>query len=53
MGIDAAGVANYKPDKVMAAFIGTARKVSRMRTQHRGGQAVSNDFTDEERKEMS
>jgi hypothetical protein len=53
MGIHASGVANYAPDKVMAALVGTARKVSRMRTQRGGGQAVSNDFTEEERKEMS
>lgn len=53
MGIHVSGVANYAPDKVMAAFVGTAQKVSRMRTQRRGGQAVSNDFTEEERKAMS
>ena len=53
MGIHASGVANYKSDKVMAAFVGTSRKVSRMRTQRGTGQAVSNEFTEEERKEMS
>jgi hypothetical protein len=53
MGIAACGVANYAPDKVMAAFVGTAQKVSRMRTQRRAGQKVSNEFTEEERKEMN
>ena len=53
MGIDAAGVANYAPDKVMAAFVGTSKKVVRMRTQRRAGQTVSNEFTEEERKEMN
>lgn len=53
MGIDACGVANYAPDKVMAAFTGTARKVSRMRKQRGEEQAVSNEFTEQERKDMS
>jgi hypothetical protein len=53
MGIAACGVANYAADKVMAAFVGTSKKVARMRTQRRAGQAVSNEFTEEERKEMN
>jgi len=53
MGIPASGVANYSPDKVMAAFMGTAKQVARMRTQRAKGQAVSNDFTEEEREQMS
>jgi len=53
MGIRASGVAKYSPDKVMAAFKGTAQQVARMRTQRAKGQAVSNDFTEEERKQMS
>lgn len=53
MGIDAAGAANYSTEKVMAAFVGTSKKVARMRTQRRTGQKVSNEFTEEERKEMN
>ena len=52
MGIAAGGTANFAKNKVDAAFIGTIRKVGRMRTQRRKGQAVSNEFTEEERKEM-
>ena len=52
MGIAAGGTANFAKNKVDAAFIGTIKKVGRMRTQRRKGQAVSNDFTDEERQEM-
>ena len=52
MGIHAAGVANYAMDKVAAAYLATGSKVSRMRAQHRAGETVKNDFTDEERKEM-
>ena len=52
MGIAAAGTANFAKNKVDAAFIGTIKKVGRMRKQQRKGQAVSNDFTDEERKDM-
>ena len=32
--------------------VNTFKKVGRMRTQRRTGQAVSNEFTEEERKEM-
>jgi hypothetical protein len=53
MGIAACGVANYAPDKVMAAFVGTAQKVARMRKQRRAGQTVNNEFTEEERKQMN
>jgi hypothetical protein len=52
IGIQSCGVANFALDKAASAFAGTAKKVSRMRTQRRAGQAVSNAFTDEERKEM-
>jgi hypothetical protein len=52
MGIAASGAANFAKHKVDAAFTGTIRKVGRMRTQQRKGQAVSNDFTDEERQDM-
>ncbi len=53
MGIDAAGAANYAPAKVMAAFDGTAKKVNRMRQQRGANQTVSNNFTEQERKDMS
>jgi hypothetical protein len=52
IGIQLCGVANFAIDKAAAAFVGTSKKVNRMRTQRRAGQAVSNTFTDEERKEM-
>ncbi len=52
LGIAAGGTANFAKNKVDAAFIGTIKKVGRMRTQRRKGQAVSNEFTEEERKEM-
>jgi hypothetical protein len=53
MGIHAAGVANFAPGKVMGTLVAAAQKVVRMRTQLGEGQAVSNEFTDEERKEMT
>jgi len=53
MGIHAAGVANFAPGKVMGTLAAAARKVVRMRTQLGEGQAVSNEFTEEERKEMT
>ena len=37
MGIAASGAANFAKGKVDAAFVGTVRKVSRMRTQRRKG----------------
>ena len=52
MGFDKAGVANYREDKVGAAWKGTSRKVSRMRAQRSAGETVKNEFTDEEREEM-
>jgi hypothetical protein len=52
LGIAAGGAANFSKDKVLAAFAGTTKNVARMRTQRSKGQAVSNEFTDEERKEM-
>jgi len=52
LGIAAGGTANFAKDKAGAAFAGTTNKVARMRTQRRTGQAVSNDFTEEEREEM-
>jgi Mg-chelatase subunit ChlD len=53
MGIGAAGVANFALDKVAAAHMATGKKVARMRAQSRAGETVKNDFTDEEREEMS
>ena len=52
LGIDAAGAANYQPDRVVAAYQATSAKVKRMRAQRRDGETVRNDFTDEERKQM-
>ncbi len=53
MGIAAAGMANFAMDKMVAAYAATGEKVSRMRQQHRAGEAVNNEFTDEERGKMS
>jgi uncharacterized protein YegL len=52
MGIQAAGVANFSPDKVVGTYKVLGAKVARMRTQKRQGKTVSNEFTDTERKEM-
>jgi von Willebrand factor type A domain-containing protein len=53
MGINAAGVANYTAGKVAAAWQGTASKVARMRGQRSAGKTVTNEFTTEEREEMT
>jgi Mg-chelatase subunit ChlD len=53
MGMRASAVANFTMDKVGAAYAMTSQKVSRMRSQHRTGQEVKDEFTDEERKKMS
>ncbi len=53
LGIDPAAAANYAPSKVNAAWRGTCVMVSRMRTQQRAGEAVSNAFTETEREEMT
>jgi hypothetical protein len=52
MGIQAAGVANFFPSKVVGTYKALGDKVKRMRTQKREGQTVSNEFTHTERKEM-
>ena len=52
MGMKASAVANYSMGKVGAAYEMTSRKVSRMRSQHRKGEEVLDEFTDEERKNM-
>jgi hypothetical protein len=53
IGIDAAGVANWKLDKIAAAYGAAGSKVRRMRAQRRSNEPVSNEFTDEEREEMN
>ncbi len=53
MGIAAAGTANFAKHKVAAAYGATAAKVSRMRQQRRESGEVLNDFTAEEREDMS
>jgi hypothetical protein len=52
LGVAAGGTADFAKKKALAAFIATTKKVGRMRTQRSKGQAVSNEFTEEERKEM-
>jgi hypothetical protein len=52
MGINKVGSANYRMDKVGKALEGTSRKVARMRAQRSAGEAVKNEFTDEEREKM-
>ncbi len=53
MGIASPGTANFAKHKVAAAYGATAAKVARMRQQHRQGEEVLNDFTAEEREDMS
>ena len=53
MGIGYAGAANFAPDKVHAAWIGTSAKVARMRKQRSSEETVVNEFTDSERKDMA
>ena len=52
MGMRASAVADYSMDKVGLAYAMTSKKVSRMRSQHRSGQEVKDEFTDEERDKM-
>ena len=52
MGMKASAVANYSMGKVGAAYEMTSQKISRMRSQHRKGEEVLDEFTDEERKKM-
>ena len=52
MGMKAGAVANYSMDRVSAAYAMTSEKISRMRSQHRKGEEVLDEFTDEERKNM-
>jgi len=52
MGMRASAVANYSMGKVGEAYQMTSNKISRMRSQHRKGEEVLDEFTDEERKKM-
>ncbi len=52
MGMRASAVANYSMGKVGEAYEMTSNKISRMRSQHRKGEEVLDEFTDEERKKM-
>ena len=52
MGMAASGVANFSVDKVAHAWTGTSAKVARMRQQSMASEAISNEFTDEEREQM-
>lgn len=53
MGIRRGGAANYVAARVSAAYKVTGAKVSRMRSQSARGEQVSNEFTDEERRDMN
>jgi len=53
MGMQASAVANFSMDQVGSALHMASSKVSRMRSQHRKGEEVRDEFTDEERKKMS
>ncbi len=52
MGMRPGAAADYAMHKVGAAYEMTSRKISRMRSQHRSGQEVKDEFTDEERDAM-
>jgi hypothetical protein len=52
MGIAQAGTANFAGENVVMAYAATAKKMSRMRKAMSDGDAVDNNFTEEERKEM-
>jgi hypothetical protein len=53
LGIDAAGVANYAPDKVGAAYKGMSDKLARMRRRKAEGGVVDNTFTKDEIDDMN
>ncbi|MFO1003533.1 MAG: vWA domain-containing protein [Planctomycetaceae bacterium] len=52
LGIARSGIANFAVANVGEAYVATARKMSRMRKAVSDGEAVDNNFTEEERKEM-
>ncbi|QDT65560.1 vWA domain-containing protein [Calycomorphotria hydatis] len=53
MGMHYNAAANFAMDKVHKAFGGTSSKVARMRQAAAKGDAIVNDFTNEEREAMS
>ncbi len=53
IGIDAAGIANWKLDKAAAVYDALGGKIGRMRRQKRADAPVSNEFTQEERDQMN
>lgn len=53
MGIAQAGTAGYAMDKMQNAWGSAAKKMSRMRKAAGEGAAIDNNFTDDERNEMS
>lgn len=53
MGIQGGAIACYSPDKIGVAYARSSDKVARMRRQASAGETVSNEFTDEERRDMS
>jgi len=52
LGIAAAGIANFSGEKISGAHMAMARKVSRMRQSVNAGEAIDNNFTEEERQSM-
>ena len=52
MGMALGGAANYRTDKVAAAYQATGGKIARMRKARIRGETVDNNFTTEERKSM-
>lgn len=52
MGITPGGAADWNMNKVGATMMAATGKIARMRKQFHANEAVSNDFTDEERTEM-
>jgi uncharacterized protein YegL len=53
LGIADAGAANFDKRKIAAAYGATGLKIARMRQQSRDGAQVTNEFTLEERENMS
>ena len=53
MGIGPDGAANFSKSKVAATYLATGAKVGRMRKQAAAQQVVCNDFTEEERRNMT
>ena len=53
LGIHAGGTANYAMQNVVAAHAMMGKKLSRMRAQRKSNETVRNEFTDEEREQMS